>query len=92
VKSTRSTRYSTIQSVFGVFARVGVCDAPFPFDYLVSKEEKALSSGGERDYLVQILAVPVLSSIAGVEYVQNTPPMSIVARQVDNSVQNDPMA
>src|SRR6266702_3074617 len=72
-----------------LFARGGGCDAPLPFDYLVSKEQKALSSDGERDYLVGIVAVPVLSTVAGVERVENTPPMSIDARQVDNPVQDD---
>ncbi len=71
------------------FARGGGCDAPLPFDCLVSKEEKALSSDGERGYLVGIVVVPVLSSVAGVERVQNAPPMSIDARQVDNPVDND---
>ena len=58
------------------FARGGGCDAPLPFDCLVSKEVKALSSDGERGYLVGIVVVPVLSSVAGVERVQNAPPMS----------------
>lgn len=62
---------------------------PLPLDYLVSKEEQALSSDGERDYLVGIGAVPVLSSVAGIERVQNTASMPIDARQVDNPVQDD---
>src|SRR5258708_29795258 len=69
-----------------LFAQGGGCDAPLSFDYLVSKEEQALSSDGERDYLVGIVAVPVLSSVAGVERVQNTLPMSIDARQIDHPV------
>lgn len=72
-----------------LFAQGGGYDTHLPFDDLVSKEEKALSSDGERDYLVRIGTVPVFSSIAGVERVQNTLPMSINARQVDNPVQDD---
>ena len=72
-----------------LFAQAGGCDAPLPLDYLVSKEEQALSSDGERDYFVGIGAVPVLSSVAGIERVQNTASMAIDARQVDNPVQDD---
>ncbi|HKV01312.1 MAG TPA: hypothetical protein VJQ26_04255, partial [Ktedonobacteraceae bacterium] len=56
---------------------------------LISTEEKALSSDGERGYLVEIVVVPVLSSVAGVERIQNAPPLSINARQVDNPVDDD---
>ena len=69
-----------------VFARGDGSDAPFPFACLVSKGEQVLLSNSERDYLVGIGAVPVLSSIAGVERVQHASPMSIDARQVDNPV------
>jgi hypothetical protein len=72
-----------------LFARGGDCDAPLPFDCLLSKEEKALSSDGEQGYLVGIVVVPVLSSVAGVERVQNAPPLSIDARQTDNPVDDD---
>ncbi len=72
-----------------LFAQGGGCDAPLPFDYLVSKEEKALSSDGERDYLVGIVAVPVLSSVAGVERVQRAALPAICAGQVVHAIDDD---
>jgi hypothetical protein len=46
-----------------LFARGGGYDAPFPFDCLVSTEEKALLSDGEQGYLVGIMTVPDSASI-----------------------------
>ncbi len=79
----------THERVYAAFARGGDCDIPLPFDCLVAKGEQALSSYGERDYLVGIGAVPVRSSVAGVERVQHALPTPIDARQVDNPVEDD---
>ena len=69
-----------------LFARGGSYNAPFPFDCLVSKEEKALVSDGEQSHLVGIVTVPVLGSIAGIERIEYACPWPIGVCQVDNAV------
>lgn len=82
-------RVCTTERIKAVFARGGGFDAPLLFDCPVSKGEQVLLSDGEWGYLMGIVAVPVLSSVASVERVQHTVPMSIDARQVNNPVEDD---